>query len=169
MKPVYIALIIVVAVALLIFGYFLMKQLDCFLAENKKRISAGIGVKQSDGLRIAFENPVIISSVSEGLELLSKKNPDCKLYFFIGTAEQIHIALENNRIDIGFVLLTTRDDAAVPLRKTDYYSDTLGCSVELLEAGQQYIGLLSRNDKMVTQHRKMLKELIESIGCDNEF
>ena len=110
MKPGYVVLIIVLASAAAAIGFYLMKRLDSFLAENQKKISAENEGNPHDGLRIAFENPVIVSSVSGYLAVLSKAYSDCRFYFFIGTAEQIHCALDANRIDLGFVLSATEDD-----------------------------------------------------------
>lgn len=163
MEPVYVVLIVVVAAALIVFGYFLMKRLDYFLEENKRRISADIGGKPSDELRIAFENPAVASSVSEGLEALSKKYPDCKLYFFTGTAEQIHNALKTNCLDIGLVLSATEDGATLPLNKKEYYSDALGCSVKLLEEEKQYIRVLGGNNETLQEQQNMLTELIACV------
>lgn len=163
MEPVCAVLIIGAAAALIIFGYFLMKRLDCFLEENERRISADMVEKQSDGLRIAFENPAIASSVSESLETLCKKHPDCRMHFFTGTAEQIHNALKRNCLDIGFVLSVTEDNTTLPLSKKEYYSDVLGCSVELLEGDKRYIRVLSGNNETTQEQKSMLTELVEDI------
>lgn len=168
MKPGYVVLIVVVAVAFVAIGFYMMKRLDNFLAENQKKISARDDENPHEGFRIAFENPVIVSSVADYLEMLSKAYPDCKFYFFIGAAEQIHHAIETDCIDIGFILLPIADDTTVPLRTNEYYAGTLGCSVELLESGQQYIRPIIAKRETEPKKQKMLTDLMESMKCAKE-
>ena len=82
MKPGYVVLIIVFVSGIVAIGFYMMKRLDNFLAENQKKITEEDAEKPHDGLRIAFENPVIVSSAAEYLEMLSKAYSDCKFYFF---------------------------------------------------------------------------------------
>ena len=168
MKPGYVVLIILFAAAVVAIGFYMMKRLDNFLAENQKKISARDDENIHDGLRIAFENPVIVPSVSEYLEMLSKAYSDCRFYFFIGTAEQIHCALDANRIDLGFVLSATEDDTSIPLGTNEYYTDTLGCSVELLEAERQYICPVKADRAIEPKKQKMLAELMRSMECTKD-
>ena len=168
MKPGYVVLIIVLASAAAAIGFYLMKRLDSFLAENQKKISAENEGSPHDGLRIAFENPVIVSSVSGYLAVLSEAYSDCRFYFFIGTAEQIHCALDANRIDLGFVLSATEDDTSIPLGTNEYYTDTLGCFVELLEAERQYICPVKADRAIEPKKQKMLAELMRSMECTKD-
>ena len=165
MKPGYVVLIIVFVAGIVAIGFYMMKRLDNFLAENQKKITAKDDENLHDGFRIAFENPVIVSSVAEYLEMLSKAYSDCNFYFFIGTAEQIHHAIETDYIDIWFILSPTADDTTVPLRTNEYYADTLGCSVELLEAYQQYIRPIIAKRETEPKKQKMLTDLMESMKC----
>ena len=162
MKPGYVVLIIVFVSGIVAIGFYMMKRLDNFLAESQKKIKAKDAEKPHDGLRIAFENPVIVSSVAEYLEMLSKAYSDCILYSFIGTSEQIQRAIDTDCIDIGFV------DTTVSLRTNEYYAGTLGCSVELLESGQQYIRPIIAKRETEPKKAKMLKALMESMKCAKE-
>ena len=60
MKPGYVVLIIVFVSGIVAIGFYMMKRLDNFLAESQKKIKAKDAEKPHDGLRIAFENPVIL-------------------------------------------------------------------------------------------------------------
>jgi len=168
MKPGYVVLIIVFVAGIVAIGFYMMKRLDNFLAKNQKKITAKDAENPHNGFRIAFENPVIVPSVAEYLEMLSQAYPDCNFYFFIGTAEQIHHAIETDYIDIGFILSTTADDTTVPLRTNEYYAGTLGCSVELLEAYQQYIRPIIAKLETEPKKQKMLTDLMESMKCAKE-
>ena len=165
MKPGHVVLIIVFVAGIVAVGFCMMKLLDDFLADNHKKISAKEAENLHDGLRIAFENPVIVPAVSEYLEVLSKAYSDCRFYFFIGTVEQIHRAMDTDCIDVGFVLSTTADDTTVPLRTNEYYAGSLGCSVELLETGQQYIRPMKANRETEPKKQKILTELMELMKC----
>ena len=168
MKPGYVVLIIVFVSGIVAIGFYMMKRLDNFLAKSQKKIKAKDAENPHNGFRIAFENPVIVPSVAEYLEMLSQAYPDCNFYFFIGTAEQIHHAIETDYIDIGFILSTTADDTTVPLRTNEYYAGTLGCSVELLESGQQYIRPIIAKLETEPKKQKMLTDLMESMKCAKE-
>lgn len=168
MKPGYVVLIIVFVAGIVAIGFYMMKRLDNFFAENQKRITAKDAENPHNGFRIAFENPVIVPSVAEYLEMLSKAYSDCKFYFFIGTVEQIHHAMDTDCIDVGFVFSPTADDTTVPLRTNEYYADTLGCSVELLEAYQQYIRPIIAKRETEPKKQKMLTDLTESMKCAKE-
>lgn len=168
MKPGYVVLIIVFVAGIVAIGFYMMKRLDNFLAKNQKKITAKDAENPHNGFRIAFENPVIVPSVAEYLEMLSQAYPDCNFYFFIGTAEQIHHAIETDYIDIGFILSTTADDTTVPLRTNEYYAGTLGCSAELLEAYQQYIRPIIAKLETEPKKQKMLTDLMESMKCAKE-
>ena len=94
-------LLLVCAVAtIIVFGYFLMKKLDAFLANNRRLIDAEIA---ENSLYLAFDNPMILDSLMPMLERFSKANPNCQLHFLFGNTEDIYDKLNKNRIDFGFI------------------------------------------------------------------
>lgn len=92
-------LLVCAVAAIIVFGYFLMKKLDAFLANNRRLIDAEI----ANSLYIAFDNPMIIDSLMPLLEKFSKTNPNCQLRFLFGNTEDIYDKLNKNRIDFGFI------------------------------------------------------------------
>lgn len=94
-------ILLVCAVAAIFgFGCFVMKKLDVFLDRNRRRTEAE---ERDNSLLLAFENPMIISSLTPLLEDYSKKHPDCQLRFFFGTAKEISDTLAINGLDFAFV------------------------------------------------------------------
>lgn len=72
-------LLLVCAVAVMIvFGYFIMKRLDDFLANNHHLIDEEIA---ENSLFIAFDNPIILDSLIPLFEKFSKGKPNCQLHF----------------------------------------------------------------------------------------
>lgn len=94
-------LLLVCAVAVMIvFGYFIMKRLDDFLANNHHLIDEEIA---ENSLFIAFDNPMILDSLIPLFEKFSKEKPNCQLHFLFGNTEDIYDKLNKNRIDFGFI------------------------------------------------------------------
>ena len=93
-------LLVCAATAIIVFGYFVMKKLDAFLANNRRLIDTEIA---ENSLLIAFDNPMIIDSLMPLFEKFSKANPNCQLHFLFGNTEDIYDKLNKNRIDFGFI------------------------------------------------------------------
>lgn len=93
-------LLVCAVAAIIVFGYFIMKKLDAFLANNRRVIDAEIA---ENSLFIAFDNPMILDSLTPLFEKFSKANPDCRLHFLFGNTEDIYDELNKNRIDFGFI------------------------------------------------------------------
>ena len=93
-------LLLCVVSVFFIFGYFVMKKLDDYLYNNRRRISAGTG---TSALRIAFETPALADSASDMLEEFSRTYPDCELSLFFGTVGEIKRGLKDNKLDLGFI------------------------------------------------------------------
>lgn len=56
----------------------------------------------------------------------------------------------------------------VPLRTNEYYAGTPGCSVELIEAYQQYIRPIIAKRETEPKRQKMITDLMESMKCAKE-
>lgn len=97
MKEIFLACAVVV---IFLLGFFIMKKVDGFL-ENNRRRTDGKGAENQ--LLLAFDNPMIMDSLTPIFEEFSKKNPDCQLRFLFGKPERICDNLNQNRIDFGFI------------------------------------------------------------------
>lgn len=126
-------LLIICATAVPIgFGYFLIKKLDIFLDNNRRGLSDCSGASI---LRIAFETPAWIGSASDLLEGFSKENPECEIWLFYGTKNEIKEGVEKENIDIGFVadVWDMENEKCVseffPIRQNTITSDAIGLPV----------------------------------------
>ena len=129
-------LLLVCAVAtIIVFGYFLMKKLDAFLANNRRLIDAEIA---ENSLYLAFDNPMILDSLMPMLERFSKANPNCQLHFLFGNTEDIYDKLNKNRIDFGFIENNTsaNDDTynclILSAKQNSMICEKAGCTIEPL-------------------------------------
>ena len=71
-------ILVLSVMAIFIFGYFIMKKLDIFLAKNQFGDSLS-----TSNLRIGFESPVMIDAMATLLERFSKENSNCEMYLFM--------------------------------------------------------------------------------------
>ena len=129
-----IELLLVCAVAtIIVFGYFIMKKLDAFLANNRRLIDAEIA---ENSLLLAFDNPMIIDSLITLFEKFSKANPNCQFHFLFGNTEDIYDKLNKNRIDFGFIENTAsaNDDTynclIISAKQNRIICEKAGCTVE---------------------------------------
>ena len=126
-------LLVCAVAAIIVFGYFVMKKLDAFLANNRRIIDSEIA---ENSLLIAFDNPMILDSLMPLFEKFSKANPNCQLQFLFGNTEDIYDKLNKNRIDFGFIEndSSASDDTYNCLifsaKQNSIFSEKAGCTVE---------------------------------------
>ncbi len=133
-------LLLVCAVAAIIaFGYFIMKKLDAFLENNRRLIEAEFA---ENSLFIAFDNPMIIDSLTPLFEKFLKTNPNCQLHFLFGNTEDIYDKLSKNRIDFGFIDNTAsgNDDTCnciiISTKQNSIFREKTGCTIEPLNPSE---------------------------------
>lgn len=129
-------LLLVCAVsAIIVFGYFIMKKLDAFLANNRRLIDAETA---ENSLLIAFDNPMILDSLMPLFEKFSMANPNCQLRFLFGNTEDIYDKLNKNRIDFGFIEnnASANDDTCnclvISTKQNSIICEKTGCIIEPL-------------------------------------
>lgn len=102
-------LLVAAVAAMFLFGWFLMKRLDCFLEKNrqaqKRLLESG-----KDTLRIGFSNPSIADSISDVLERYSKRCSGISVYLFHGTEQELIKQLLEYKLNVIFL----PKDADVP-------------------------------------------------------
>ena len=96
--------LVIAVAAVFIFGFFVMKRLDAFLEDNRRRI---LEKEDNAHLCIAFENPMTAESITPMLEKFSKKHPDCEINLFCGTSQEILKQIERNTVDFGLITSNT--------------------------------------------------------------
>lgn len=132
-------LLVCAAAVIFVFGYFIMKKLDDFLADNCRLIDSE---NAENGLFIAFDNPMILNSLMPLFETFSKANPGCQLHFLFGTTEDIYDKLNKNRIDFGFMenAVPANDDACrvsvISAKQDSLFCDKIGFTIEPLNLSE---------------------------------
>lgn len=121
--------------AIVVFGYFIMKKLDAFLENNRRLIDAEIA---ENSLYLAFDNPMILDSLTPLFEKFSMANPNCQLHFLFGDTEDIYDKLNKNRIDFGFIEnnASANDDTynclIISAKQNSIICEKSGCTIEPL-------------------------------------
>ncbi|EDR99531.1 hypothetical protein EUBSIR_02595 [[Eubacterium] siraeum DSM 15702] len=129
-------LLVCAVAAIIVFGYFVMKKLDAFLANNRRFIDAEIA---ENCLYIALDNPMILDSLMPLFEKFSKANPNCQLHFLFGNTEDIYDKLNKNRIDFGFIEnnASANDDTyrclIISTKQNSIICEKAGCTIESLD------------------------------------
>ena len=101
MKYAFLALAVAVVLAI---GFLVMKKTDTALESNERKIRE---ISRNSSLRVAFESPDTVQEMIPLFERLSEKYPECEIYLFTATPDEIRDSLTNHQADIGF--LTTVD------------------------------------------------------------
>ena len=125
--------------AFIVYGYFIMKKLDAFLANNRRLIETEIA---ENSLFVAFDNPMILDSLMPLFEKFSKANPNCQFRFLFGNTEDIYDKLNKKRIDFGFVENTAsaNDDTCnciiISTKQSSIICEKAGCTIEPLNPSE---------------------------------
>ncbi len=132
-------LLVCAVAAIIVFGYFFMKKLDAFLANNRRLIDSVIA---ENSLFIAFDNPMILDSLMPLFKKFSKANPNCQLRFLFGNTEDIYDKLNKNYIDFGFIEnnASANDDTynclIISTRQNSIICEKTGCMIKPLNPSE---------------------------------
>lgn len=95
-------ILLIVTLAAFAFGYFVVKKIDDFIAENR-RLIASCNRIDSCTIRIATDNPMHLDSAVSALEYCSTVNPFMDFSFSRGNASRLLQRLSNGTIDIAIL------------------------------------------------------------------
>ncbi|MCI7813057.1 MAG: hypothetical protein SO016_08535 [Lachnospiraceae bacterium] len=102
--------LILVFIIVGIAGFGVMKKVDLFLAEScvvQKHISEG----KENVIKIACENPIMLTSVCEALDKMAEEFRETSFCFYTGGRDDIQKMIENESVDI--VLLMEEMDGNI--------------------------------------------------------
>ncbi len=97
MKYAFLALAVAVVFAI---GFLIMKKTDMALESNERKIQE---ISRGISIRVAFESPDTVQEIIPLFERLSKKYPECEIYLFSASPDEIRKSLTNDQLDIGFL------------------------------------------------------------------
>lgn len=127
--------------AIFVFGYFIMKKLDAFLAANRRCIDNDKEMPENS-LLLAFDNPMILDALSPLFEEFSKANPNCRLHFLFGNTEDIYDKLNKNSIDFAFIKYTAANNETayhhliISPKQDSFFCDNIGHPIEPLNPAE---------------------------------
>lgn len=158
-------ILICIVVCVFISGYFIMRKVDMFLAENNLRAKEH---NPASSLRIAFETLDLVEQTADLLECFSKKNPSCEIMLFYGSAEKIEKGLKNQELDFGFIIDTCHDlldggfdSLSVFIKQGTVISNSVGLSVLPLDKSGKNLKVVWIADEE-NHKKKMFAELLQS-------
>ena len=134
MRRLLIILVISGGVALLLYGYYVMKKLDDYLSGNSPE-------QQKNLLRIAVEYAGMEMAVQKELERMAQQYPDTCLRLYCGTKQHILALLQSDQVDM--ILLSGRAHFPafgflVREYSTEHHrSESTGLWMEPVDAGQE--------------------------------
>lgn len=95
-------LLVVVVAAVCVFGWFLMKRLDCFL-ESTRQVQDLEILSGKDTLRIGLSNPLVSDSIANILDQYSKVYTDISIRIFYGAEDELIKELVMSKLDVVFL------------------------------------------------------------------
>lgn len=95
-------LLLLAAIAVLIWGWFLMKKLDDFL-EHRWQAQDPHMQSGNDMLRIGFANPLVADSITGVLERYAKIHPNISVCLLHGSQEHLIKELSASKVDVIFL------------------------------------------------------------------
>lgn len=165
MKEIFLAC---AAAAIFVLGFFIMKKLDRFL-ENNHRDTDGEGAENQ--LLLAFDNPMIMDSLTPIFEEFSKKNPDCRIHCLYGKPEEIYDKLIENRIDFGFIEHTafenekTFNSLILSLEQNSIFCENIGYPLEPLNRENVQTSVIWKKDSDST-FAKRFSDILLSVQAE---
>lgn len=157
-------ILICIVVFLFMYGYFVMRKMDRFLAENNSMAKE----YNSSSLRIAFETFDLAQQSAELIERFSEKNPSCEILLFYGSAEKIEKGLKNKELDFGFMTGTCHhhfgedfDSLCVAVKERPIIYNSTGLTILPLGESEQDVKILWTSDEE-SQKKKIFIELVYS-------
>lgn len=97
------AVLVFVVLMIGILGLGIMKRLSLFIGECHKQMEPSIDAGE-DVIRIACENPIMLSCVTNALEEIAKEFEQTTFCFYTGGKKEIRRMLEEERIDIALLM-----------------------------------------------------------------
>lgn len=148
-----------------IIGFTIMKKLDDFLKKSRHQ-QKYVLENRKDVIKIACENPIMLSSVSTALEKISKEFKKTSFYFYTGCRTDIQKMMENESVDIILLMeeIDVRNNESYGEKVSSFVPSSLpelltGLTIEPIE-NQQMVMYVLWNERHITEkQRKLLSNI----------
>lgn len=144
-----------------ILGFAIMKKLDVFLINNVQ--SKNDMNSEKNVIRIACDNPIMLTSILEKLETFSREYKEISFYFFTGYRTDIKKMLENESIDLVFLMedMNIGDKECYGKKVSSFFPQPLtepitGFTIEPLENQQMNMYVLWKKTHITEEQRMLL-------------
>lgn len=107
-------LLLAVAAAIFVLGWFLMKRLDCFF-ENNRRLQAAECLSGKNTLQIGLSNPAAADCIANILEQYSKIDDNISFRIFYGTEDELIKGFIVNKLDMVFLPENLPENIDIPV------------------------------------------------------
>lgn len=91
--------LILLMLAMFLFGFFVMKKIDDFIEENQRQIDLE-NKRNGCQIRIAAESPMLLNSVAYALKYCTSINPYIEFFISSGRAKRLCQKLLDGKLDI---------------------------------------------------------------------
>lgn len=157
-----IAVLLLVLFAIGMISFLIIKKLDISLEKQQNQESCS-SENREHVIKIACENPIMLSSVSDAFEKGGKELKDLSVYYYTGSRPDIQKMLEDKRVDILLLLEdeTMDKDKCYGKKVSSFLPAALsepmtGLSIEPVEHQEMVMYVLWNECCITEKQRKLL-------------
>lgn len=157
-----VVVLLLVFIGIGVVGFFAVKKWDAFLEKNQEQ-SMGRIEGRKDVIKIACENPIMLSAVSDAVGKTFKEFQKTSFYFYTGSGTDIRKMLENGKADMIFLMeepeveekeqYGKKESSFVPFSLTEPFT---GLTIEPVESERKVMYALWREERITEKGRRLL-------------
>lgn len=146
-------------------GFFAVKKWDVFLEENRKP-STSTKESREDIIKIACENPIMLSAVSEAVGKDAKEFQRTSFFFYTGSGTDVRNMLEKEKADMIFLMEEPKEEekkqygekesSFVPASLSEPFT---GLAIEPVESKRKVMYALWKEECITEKGRKLLSKI----------
>lgn len=156
--------------------FFVMDKIDEFIERNQIAVNSKEN-KEKRSISIACENPIMVGSIVDAMEKVSKSNEEVSFYLYTGSKTDILSGIKNDSIDMAILREMTgrsiedRDESdeedykciSVPLMPAAIAVREIAMTVQPLQMEAAQIHILWKNKEI----SKVQKDFLTYLRLDN--
>lgn len=152
-------LIVFFTVIALIIVYRFICWLDSYVCQNYG--SGNMKDKKNMRISVALDNPTMVPSVENELEIFSTHHPDAVIGVYSGTTLQIEEKMKEGEIDIGiFMKKATGNKQTEGIKAVTLYSDISSTAIEPIDTTGYMIKIVCSDKHSTKEGSELSYELV---------
>ena len=159
------AVLVVIFLAIGIMGFLMIRELDAFLGENMSSRQSMPGSGE-EVIKIACENPIMLSSVSAAFEKSPKDVRKISFCFYTGCKTDIERMIENESVDIVLLMekMDIPNDKKYEEKVSSFTPSSLkepltGLVIEPIQMEQREMYVLWNERRITEKQRKLISNM----------